>query len=87
MAFALGELGWSPNEFYSSSPFEFHCASKGFFNKYKSLTQLFRVSSYITYRSMGGKSTINQIWPVSGETDKIKVSDEMISKIREIHGL
>ena len=87
MSFALGELGWTPKEYYNSSLLELHYASKGYFNKYKSLTELFRVSAFINYRSMGGKKTLNQVWPMAGETDKVKVTPEMIEKIKQIHGL
>jgi hypothetical protein len=86
---ALGKLGWTEKEFYTSSPKSFFFAIRGYFSKLQDESLAVRNSATIIYRSLGGKSDINSIWPLNGEKKdtKIEMDQETYDRIKQIHNL
>lgn len=73
MQIALGKLGWSEYEYYTSSPEGFYYACKGYFSKMQDESLAIRNLSFIVYRLGGGKGSIESIWPLDGK-EKMTIS-------------
>lgn len=84
-------LGWKPYEYYTSSPYEFFCASEGFLDKMEIEARNHRNTAGIIYASMGGKEKIEKIWPLWGDkkpsADNFVMTPEMYEAIKKAHGL
>jgi hypothetical protein len=49
--FAVGELGWTLERYYFSSPYEFFVASEGYFDKVDRIGEMVRNVTYTLYCS------------------------------------
>lgn len=58
MKFALGELGWTPYQYWTSSPYEFHAACEGYLVKERKQAELLRQIGYNIW--MGGRTKKDQ---------------------------
>ena len=47
--FAVGELGWTLDRYYMSSPYEFFVASEGYFDKVDRMAEMVRNVTYTLY--------------------------------------
>jgi len=73
LQFALGELGWTPYEYYTSTPMEFYAACLGYLNKEKKAAKLLRFAAFRISESMAGSKAVGPIekfWPMDG--DKVR---------------
>lgn len=64
---ALGKLGWTEYEFYTSSPEAFYFASRGYFSKLQDESLAVRNLAAIVMGVAGSKDKIDSVWPLSGE--------------------
>lgn len=55
-------MGWSARQYYTSSPYEFHAACEGYFDKRLVEESWQRRSTEIVYKVMGGKQNFNKMW-------------------------
>lgn len=86
---ALGKLGWSERQYYTSSPEAFFFASRGYFSKLEDNSLAVRNLGTIIYKINGGKGSINKIWPLStggtAEKEVITIDQEWWDKIMKLH--
>ena len=74
---ALGKLGWTEYEYYTSSPEAFYFACKGYFSKLQDNSLAVRNAATIIFKVMGGKEDIDKIWPLTGtEKRKIEMTED-----------
>lgn len=93
MKIALGHLGWSEREYFTSSPESVYYAFQGYFDKRKHEERLFRNIAWISYKTGGGKEkNINSFWPIDEvKKEDVKVwgskeeKDDLLKKIMEAH--
>ncbi len=70
-------LGWSPYEYYTSSPCEFYYACKGYLNKEGKRSELIRLQTFFILINNGAKvQNPQQLWKIESIDD-----DEMIGDI------
>lgn len=62
--FALGKLGWTPREYYTSSPYEFYAACEGYSDKMEQDSLSIRMLAHITMGLNGSKQKIENVWPL-----------------------
>lgn len=92
---AFGKLGWSPCDYYKSSPQEFYYACLGYFDKEEVSVMALRKVAQVIYGSNGGKTNdFNSFWPLSKQVEVNKVTwgskeeaDEFRRKIEEKHNI
>ena len=64
MKLALGHLGWTEREYYTSSPEAVYYALEGYFDKRQQEESWFRMVGYPVFALAGGKGDINKYWPM-----------------------
>lgn len=73
MKFALGKLGWSAYQYYTSLPIEFYAAAEGYIEKQNEKAKLIRFASFRMAESMAGSKAIGDIerfWPMADDQPK-----------------
>lgn len=64
---ALGKLGWTEYEYYTSSPEAVYYAFRGYFSKLQDDSLAVRNLAAIFLGISGSKKKIDAIWPLDGE--------------------
>jgi hypothetical protein len=77
---AFGKLGWKPDEYYRSSPYEFFCACEGYFDKKDSEAMMHRANATIIYRALGGTDNIERAWPIGNYNKEPQELTEMLTQ-------
>ncbi len=91
MQFALGELGWTPYEYYTSLPGEFYAACLGHQEKELKAAKLLRFAAFRISEAMAGSKAIGPIerfWPMDGDKKQkkaIEMTPERVKAIFERH--
>lgn len=85
-------LGWTPFEYYTSSPYEVFAACEGYFDKMDIEAQNLRLASYRIHQSLVTKPvSIEKYWPLRGDKvqteDKIIMTRDMYAEIKKAHNL
>ncbi len=83
----MGKLKWTPYEYYTSSPYEFYHACKGYFDEREESMLIMRK---VAYSFVGGSLIeFNNFWPVEGKggPEKIVIDQDMKDIIKKIHGV
>lgn len=72
-----------------SSPYEFFCASEGYFDKMEAEAMLHRANAFIIYRALGGKDSIDRVWPIGKKKtrDRVIMTPEMKAQILKAHNI
>jgi hypothetical protein len=84
-------LGWSPYEYYTSSPQDFYYACKGYFDKENNLMMLMR--NVAMFASQRASDEFNKYWPAEGSTPDKKTwgtkedAAELRKQIEKAHGI
>lgn len=92
MKLATGELGWTPYQYYTSSPYEFLAASEGYFDKQDRLERLVRKQTLFVIASNGAKvKRESDLWEVFGDKqviqDKLVMTKELLAEIKKKHNI
>lgn len=66
-------MGWSARQYYTSSPYEFHAACEGYFDKRLVEESWHRRQTEIIYGVMGGKMSINKLWKLETGSQEAQV--------------
>ena len=70
----MGKLGWTPYEYYTSSPQEFYHACKGYFDKEESSMLIQRKLAQVIWGGNGGKPDgFDNFWPIPDGVKKESV--------------
>lgn len=92
MKLAVGELGWTPYQYYTCSPYEFLAASEGYFDKQDRFDRLIRRQTLFILASNGAKVKKDRdLWEVFGDKevteDKLVMTKEVMAQIKKAHKL
>lgn len=89
--FAFGQLGLTPYQYYTMSPYEFICTCEGFFDKMDSQAKVIRNLASIVMGVAGSKERIEKVWPMWGDMnkniDELVMDKEMYEAIKKAHGI
>lgn len=84
-------LGWTPYEYYTSSPYEVVAACEGYFDKMELEKANLRFASYRIHQSLVTKPlSLEKYWPLKGDkpkTEKIVMTRDMYDEIKKAHNL
>jgi hypothetical protein len=76
LKFALGKLGWSAYQYYTSLPVEYAAAVEGYIEKQTEQAKVIRFASFRIAESMAGSKAVGSIerfWPLADEEPVKKV--------------
>lgn len=84
-------LGWTPYEYYTSSPYEIVAASEGLFDKMQVEAWNLRLASYRIHQSLVTKPvSIEEYWPMDNkkkDAEKSIMTRETYAEIKKAHNL
>lgn len=86
------ELGWTPYQYYTSSPYEFLAASEGYFDKLDREERLVRKQTLYIIASNGAKvKRPEDLWEVFGDREvveeKLVMTKELLAQIKAKHNI
>lgn len=85
MKFALGKLGWTAYDYYTSLPIEFYAAFEGYQERQKEKSFVIRFAAFRIAESMVGTKAlgdINKFWPMESDDKKEVKKVEPMTKER-----
>lgn len=83
---AFGEIGFTPDEFYSMEIEDGVLAYLGYIDKRRDDAKMFRRVATIMANCFSGRITEHELWPIAGDETKPKIGDlqlKQLAKFRE----